>query len=52
MIFNKMGKLIKRNFYIENEKIETVREYKYLGFLITPSGEFNTGVKDLKSREF
>ena len=45
-----MGKLIKRNFFIENEKVETVREYKYLGFLLTPSGEINTGVKDLRSR--
>ena len=27
-----------------------VREYKYLGFLVTPSGEVNSGILDLKSR--
>ena len=30
--------------------ITLVREYRYLGFLITPSGEVLTGIKDLKSR--
>ena len=50
MVFNKTGKLIRRNFYCDNIIIETVREYKYLGFLITPSGEITTGLKDLKSR--
>ena len=30
--------------------IETVREYKYLGFLVTPSGEVTSGILDLKSR--
>ena len=29
-----------------------VREYKYLGFVITPSGEINTGLKDLRDRAF
>ena len=50
MIFNKTGKHIRRNFLFNNIKIESVREYKYLGFLITPSGEINSGLKDLKSR--
>ena len=30
--------------------ITSVREYKYLGFLITPSGEVTTGIQYLKSR--
>ena len=30
--------------------IDSTREYKYLGFLVTPSGEVNTGIRDLKSR--
>ena len=30
--------------------IKSVREYKYLGFVITPSGEILTGLKDLHSR--
>ena len=50
MVFNKTGKLIKRNFFLGNDKVESVRSYKYLGFMITPSGEINTGIKDLKSR--
>ena len=32
MIFNKTGKLMKRNFVYKKSKIETVKEYKYLGF--------------------
>ena len=50
IVFNKTGKYIRRNFKFDNENIKTVREYKYLGFLITPSGEVMTGLKDLKSR--
>ena len=50
MIFNKTGKHIRRNFQFNNTKIESVREYKYLGFIITPSGEITSGLKDLKSR--
>ena len=50
MIFNKTGKHVRRNFKFDDRKIETVRTYKYLGFLITPSGEVNTGLQDLKSR--
>ena len=50
MIFNKTGKLIRRNFKCGDLEISTVREYKYLGFLITPSGEVVTGIKDLHSR--
>ena len=30
--------------------INSTREYKYLGFLVTPSGEVTTGIRDLKSR--
>ena len=50
MIFNKSGRLIRRNFKYKNEKIETVREYKYLGFLLVPSGSIMHGINDLKSR--
>ena len=45
MIFNKTGKHIRKTFSFENTKIETVRSYKYLGFIITPSGEIKTGLK-------
>jgi len=50
MIFNKTGRLIRRNFSINNLPLETVRSYKYLGFMITPSGEISTGLNDLRDR--
>ena len=52
MIFNKSGRLIRRPFYLNGVKLEMVRAYKYLGFVITPSGEINTGLKDLRDRAF
>ena len=48
MIFNKGGRLMRRSFYLDGVQLENVRSYKYLGFLITPSGEINTGLKDLR----
>ena len=50
MIFNKSGRHIRRNTYFGGERIETTRQYKYLGFMFTPSGEITTGLKDLKDR--
>ena len=50
MIFNKSGRHIRRNFLLGSSKIDTTREYKYLGFKITPSGEINSGLSDLKDR--
>lgn len=50
MIFNKTGRHIRRNIYYGDERIETTREYKYLGFMVTPSGSITTGLKDLKDR--
>ena len=41
---------MRRNFYINGVKLENVRLYKYLGFLLTPSGEINSGLKDLRDR--
>ena len=52
MIFNKGGRLMRRPFYLDGVQLENVRSYKYLGFLITPSGEINTGLKDLRDRAF
>ena len=48
LIFNKTGRLMSRPFYLDGVKLEMVRSYKYLGFVITPSGEINTGLKDLR----
>ena len=50
MIFNKTGRLISRSFYLNGVKLEMVRSYKYLGFVVTPSGEICTGLKDLRDR--
>ena len=50
MIFNKTGRLIRRNFKYRDKNIGTIREYKYLGFVLTPSGEIVSGLHDLKDR--
>ena len=50
MIFNKSGKYIRRSFNFDNERIFTTNSYKYLGFIVTPSGEITTGLNDLKDR--
>ena len=52
MVFNSSGRLLLRPFYLNDVQLECVRSYKYLGFIITPSGELNTGIKDLKDRAF
>ena len=51
MVFNKTGRLLKNyKFTYNNTVLECVREYKYLGFLVTPSGEIASGLKDLRNR--
>ena len=50
MTFTKSGKLLHRHFYYGKKKLENVREYKYLGFIVTPSGETRTGLEDLRVR--
>ena len=50
MIFNKNRRHIKKSFPFGESKIESTRHYKYLGFLVTPSGEIHSGLKDLKDR--
>ena len=50
MIFNKTGRHIRKNFYLGEMRIETSREYKYLGFKITPYGGITPGLHDLKDR--
>ena len=43
---------MRRPFYLDGVKLEMVREYKYLGFIVTPSGEISTGLNDLRDRAF
>ena len=39
-----------RSFPFQDKVIYTTNSYKYLGFLLTPSGEINRGLNDLKDR--
>ena len=50
MIFNKTGKFIRRSYPMKNGIIETTKSYKYLGFILTPSGGIISGLKDLRDR--
>ena len=51
MIFNKTGRLLKNyKFQYKKTNLKCVREYKYLGFLVTPSGEISSGLEDLRVR--
>ena len=50
MIFNKTGRFFKRCFKVGEDSIFTTNSYKYLGFLITPSGEISSGLVNLKDR--
>ena len=49
MIFNKTGRLMRRPFSFGEVKLEMVREYKYLGYLVTPSFNITTALIDLKN---
>ena len=50
MIFNKSGKFRRRNFYFNGINLETVRSFKYLGLLLTSSGEIRSALNDLHDR--
>ena len=52
MIFNKTGRTMRRPFYLNGIQLECLRSYKYLGFVLTPSGEILTGLQDLRDRAF
>ena len=50
MIFNQNGRHIRKTFTLGGKRINTTRHYKYLGFIVTPSGEIHTGLNDLRDR--
>ena len=50
MIFNKSVKFYRKCFKINKGMVSTTNKYKYLGFIVTPSGEITTGLRDLKDR--
>ena len=50
MIFNKRGLKLdspEHSFYINNVRLEVVNEYKYLGFILKPSGSISLGMDSL-----
>ena len=50
MIFNKAGRLYgNSNYYINDIKLEVVREYKYLG-ACSVNGRFSAAISDLMER--
>ena len=50
MVFTKSGRLLRNKFYFRKTELENVRSYKYLGFVVTPSGEIRSGLEDLRVR--
>ena len=50
MTFNNTGRRENRPFFLDGKQLENVRSYKYLGFILTPSGEITSGLTDLKDR--
>ena len=50
MTFTKSGRLLNYRFTFQGTRLENVCQYKYLGFIVTPSGEIKTGLEDLRVR--
>ena len=50
LVFNRTGRLLGKAFIFGNKKVDTVREYKYLGFLLTPSLSLKSSLADQKNR--
>ena len=50
MIFNKCGRQMRRKFMFGDAQVEMAKEYKYLGFLLTPSFNISKALGDLRDR--
>ena len=50
LCFNKSGKLIRNCFMVNQQLIEDVKLFKYLGFVFTAWGGLKTGLADLHDR--
>ena len=50
LIFNKSGRHIKEPFYFNNELIESVNKYTYLGVIFQSSGLFNYAKEELYNK--
>lgn len=47
LIFNKSGKLLQSKFYFNEDCLENVKHYRYLGVYFSASGIFNYGQDDI-----
>jgi hypothetical protein len=53
MIFNKSGKVLKGYiFSFEEQSLELVLEYKYLGIIFKPSGSFSFAINYLSKKQY
>ena len=50
MIFNKRGRTIKRQLIYKTKELEIVRNFIYLGFCLSVTGQINDGLLDLHKR--
>ena len=51
MVFNKGNRFINNvQFYFDNNLIETVKQFTYVGVLITPNGKFKQNQNNLKNK--
>ena len=50
MVFNKGGKLLKDQFFIDGKNLDTVRSYTYLGIDIPTNGSFNPGLAQMNNK--
>ena len=50
IIFNITGKLVNKQFKYNNAKLDTVRNYCYLGIVFSSSGSFYEAIKSLKDK--
>ena len=48
--FNKSGHLIRSSMNVENNPIEDIRSFNYLGFVFSCGGSLKPGLADLKDR--
>ncbi len=50
LVFRQCGRKSNKTFYLNNEELETVTTFKYLGITISASGSFTQGVEELSKK--
>ena len=51
LVFNSTGRLFPVTFMIDNQLIEKVKQYRYLGVMFNASGSFSDAKEELYKRE-